>query len=225
MDPRARPGLQAQRPSPDPAPTGALGDLRFRSLVSSDEWGRLPVSVRRRFSKRLGGGATTVYVGEVTACEAGRVGRLLANAARLIGAPLPLVWATPAPSVVTVTEEDARAGQVWTRLYARRGGFPQVIHSAKRFAGPTGLEEHVGGGIGMALRVSVESGALVFRSDHYFVRGLGRRWRLPAWCEPGRLSVVHAELGEGRFSFTLELVHPALGRLIRQHAVFREEAP
>jgi hypothetical protein len=163
-----------------------------------------------------------VYVGEVAAIETSRAGRTLCRVARLIGGPLPLVWG-PAPSVVAVTE-DARGGQIWSRLYARSDGFPQVVHSAKRFQGPTGLEEHVGWGVGMALNVTVEHAALVFRSDHFFWTVLGRRMRLPRWTEPGRLTVTHTELGHGRFAFTLEIVHPALGRLLRQHAVFTEDA-
>jgi hypothetical protein len=39
---------------------------------------------------------------------------------------------------------------------------------------------------------------------------------------PGVLSVIHAELGDGRFSFTLQLVHPRFGLLMRQMAAFRE---
>jgi len=139
---------------------------------------------------------------------------------------LTLGWSEPhgilAMLLVAVTEDMAGGGQVWTRLYARRAGFPQIIHSAKRFAGPTGLEEHVGFGIGMALTVHTVEAALIFRSAGYFVQLLGRRIALPRWLSPGALTVTHGELSDGWFSFTLELVHPRFGALIRQTAVFRE---
>ena len=61
-------------------------------------------------------------------------GFLLAQLARLFGGPLPISRAAGLESVVTVTEDLATGGQVWTRLYARRNGFPQIIHSSKRFA-------------------------------------------------------------------------------------------
>ncbi|RZJ01525.1 MAG: DUF4166 domain-containing protein [Brevundimonas sp.] len=202
-------------------PQGALADLRFRALLPNGDWTELPPAVRARFSKRLNGGATVDYRGEVVTVEANPLGRLLAQAARLIGAPLPLVY-TPGASVVTVTEDAVGQGQVWSRLYVRPDGFPQVIHSAKRFAGPTGLEEHVGGGVGMALTVSVETGALVFRSAFYFATLLGLRIRLPRWSEPGALTIVHRDLGEGRFAFTLALDHPVFGRLLGQNAIFRD---
>lgn len=203
------------------APAGELADLRFRALLSAEAWAALPPAVRRRFSKRLTDGGTATYCGAVGTVAANTAGRLLAEAARLIGGPLPLVF-EPGASVVTVTEDHVGQGQVWTRLYARRTGFPQVIHSAKRFAGPTGLEEYVGSGVGMALTVAVEDEALVFRSAFYFVTVLGLRVRLPPWVEPGRLTIVHRDLGGGAFAFTLALDHPWLGRLIGQDAVFRD---
>jgi hypothetical protein len=49
--------------------------------------------------------------------------------------------------------------------------------------------------------------------------------RLPAWMSPGALAVIHAELADDKFSFTLQLVHPRLGMLIRQMAIFREVEP
>jgi hypothetical protein len=154
-----------------------LGDLRFRALLSALDWDALPPTVRWRFSRRLAGGMTVVYVGRVSE----------------------------------------------TRM--SRAGFPQIIHSAKRFAGPTGLEEYVGYGVGMALTVHIEPGALVFRSAGYFVQLFGRRVAWPAWLSPGYLTVTHGARDDGAFTFTLDLVHPRVGGLIRQTAIFREAAP
>src|SRR5215813_9472447 len=203
-----------------PGSEGELGDLRFRALLSEADWNALPLAIRRRFSKRLAGGKTAIYLGEMLTNEMSRAGWLLAQAARLIGGPLPLVRDQRFPSVVTVTEDVASRGQHWTRLYARRNGFPQIVHSSKRFAGPTGLEEYVGYGVGMALTLHVEPAhvpekwapvfreghaptqqqfALIFRAAHYFIQ-LGRwRLRLPHWLTPGALTVTHAECGDGRF--------------------------
>jgi hypothetical protein len=201
---------------------GGVGDLRFRALIAEEDWAALPDAVRRRFSKRLGDGNAAVYVGKVVETRMSRAGWLLAQALRLIGGPLPTARDAGGPAVVSVTEDRGSGGQFWTRIYPRRRGFPQVIHSCKRFGGPTGIEEHVGCGVGMALRVAVEDRALVFRSGRYFVDFGRRRVVLPAWATPGALTVRHCEeAGEG-FIFTLEIVHPRLGLLIRQVASFRE---
>jgi hypothetical protein len=202
-----------------------LGDLRFRALISDTDWAALPLPVRRRFSKRLAGGRTAVYAGAVVETRMSGAGWCLAQLARLIGGPLPTSRDGNVPAVVTVTEDMATGGQIWTRLYTRRRGFPQVIHSSKRFAGPTGIEEYLGRGFGMALTISVRGGALTFRSDHYFVQVFGRRFTLPAWLSPGIMTVTHAERGDGSFAFDLEVTRQRFGVLIRQSAVFREFVP
>ena len=96
------------------------------------------------------------YRGKVVATELSRAGRLLAFLARAIGSPLPLTDGATGPALVVVTEDARLGGQSWTRIYTRAGRLPQTVHSAKRFRGPTGLEEYVGYGIGMALKVTVE---------------------------------------------------------------------
>jgi len=211
-------------PTPRPDIEPDIRDLRFRALMRETEWASLPAAIRHRFSKRLASGRTVVYAGEVLDTFMSRGGWLLAQAARLFGGPLPTMRCKHVPSVVTVTEDKATRGQIWTRLYARRGKFPQVIHSCKRFGGPTGLEEYVGYGIGMALTVEAREGALIFRSKDYFFEAFGLRVTLPKWLTPGAIYVTHAELPDGKFSFTLQVIHPRLGLLIRQMAIFREVA-
>src|ERR1700755_3503885 len=151
-------------PAPPPTRDTLLDDHRFRALLSGGDSGRLPLAIWRRFSKCSADGKTVVYVGEVVDAELSRLGWWLAQLARVIGGPLPTGDDTGVPAIVTVTEDAASGGQILRRIYAPRNGFPQVIHSAKRFSGPTGLEEYVGFGVAMALRVSVEGQALRFSS-------------------------------------------------------------
>jgi len=211
-------------PAPNPSSDILLDDNRFHALLSDADWGRLPLAIWRRFSKRHADGKTVVYVGEVDVSGFSRIGWWLAQLARLVGGPLPTGSETGVPMIVTVTEDAASGGQIWTRICARKSGFPQVIHSSKRFAGPTGLEEYVGYGISMALRISVEREALVFRSVHYAFQVGPWRYQLPPWLTPGDLTVTHSDLGSGAFRFTLEIVHPRFGRLLRQSAKFLEAA-
>ncbi len=211
------------RPARPIGTTPTLGDLRFRKLLSDDQWASLPEDVRKRFSKRVQGGASAVYVGLIDAVRMNWAGRLLSQALRVIGAPLPISRDVNVPSVVTVTEDVATEGQVWTRLYGNRNGFPQIIHSAKRFSGPTGLEEYIGAGVSIALKTSVEDGVLVFSSDQYFMKIGNWKIRLPGIFFPVKLRVTHEETDADAFLFTLTLSHRLLGELIYQAGHYQEE--
>lgn len=194
----------------------------FRYLLGSEAWGRLPLATRQRFERHIVAGACITYVGEVTECRMNRAGWALAQVARLIGGPLPLSRDTGVPACVSVTEDLAGGGQFWTRQYGRHHAFPQVIFSSKRFAGPTGIEEYLGMGFGIALRLAERDGALLFLSDHYFIKLFGLRLRLPRWLSPGDLAIGHVDCGDGRFAFTLDLAHRYLGKLVHQVGLFAE---
>lgn len=206
-----------------PHPDLPREDHRFSKLLGPKNWVKLPPAIRRRFGKRVHGGGSVAYRGVVTHMQMNWAGRLLAHAARLIGAPLPYdMSCVGKPAVVTVTEDLAGNGQFWIRQYGRASGFPQMIHSSKRFAGPTGLEEYIGFGIGMALNVAVEDEALLFKSDHYFLSIFGRHLRIPRLVAPGALVIGHHDLGNGKFRFSMRLDHKILGHVLSQDAVFED---
>ncbi|HKX92949.1 MAG TPA: DUF4166 domain-containing protein [Sphingomicrobium sp.] len=197
-----------------------LLDLRFRALLGSEAWEGLPAEVRRRFSKRLSGARAAIYRGLVVDMRMSQCGWLLAQLCRLFGAPLPLNPKAGGGALVSVSEDRGGGGQCWTRIYARPDRFPQVIHSAKRFAGPTGLEEYLGCGLGMALLVQPLSDGIAFVSDHYFFQLGRRRVRLPALLAPGVTRVTHRQVAGSSFLFGLEVVHPLAGLLVRQEILF-----
>jgi hypothetical protein len=214
------PSIRPVQPQSDEV---TLRDDRFKKLLGATAWARLPKAIQRRFSKRLLGDASLAYQGRVTQMRMNTFGRALAFALRLIGAPLPFDRTSVGRSaVVTVTEDAATGGQFWIRQYGRAVGFPQMVGSSKRFAGPTGLEEYIGYAIGISIRLESTRTGLYFVSDRCFLKLGQRRLPLPRWACPGRLRVGHEELGDGQFRFTLELAHPMFGELIWQDATFHD---
>jgi hypothetical protein len=203
-------------------PAQALGDLRFHALLGAAAWAELPPATQRRFSKWLVGARTAADAGEVAETRISRAGWLFSQAARLIGTPLPLGRDAFVPATTEVAKDEASGGQLWARVHGRRGCFPHVIRMAKRFAGPTGLEEYLGRGIGIALAVAVENQALCFRSAGCFLELFGRRVALPGWLGLPRLTVSHMDCRDGWFAFVLDLRHPRLGELIHHTVLYAE---
>ena len=216
----AAPALQSGAPCrPQTRP---LGDPRFRALLPAAAWATLPEPVRRRFSHRVAAGESLVYQGVVLETRLSRCGWLLARLARLIGGPLPLENQAGTPSVVVVTEDAEGNGQFWTRQYGRTRDVPQVIHSSKRFTGPTGLEEQVGGGFGLALRLETEPGRLLFVLEHIVLRIFGICLRIPRRLLGLEMMVGHRHIDTDRFEFELSVCHRLLGPLVGQRAEYRD---
>ncbi len=199
-----------------------VADNTFADLLTPAEWHRLPDAIRRRFTHSFSAGSTVCYRGYVVETRLSCLGWLLAQLTRIIGAPLPLNEQTGMATVV-VTDHPGNRGQVWSRLYHRKRGLPQAIHSIKRFTGPTGLEEYLGCGLSMALELRTTELALSFIGRDYFLTLAGLRFKIPDWLSPGRLTVVHSQEHGGHFSFSLQLDHPRFGCLIYQLARFVDE--
>jgi hypothetical protein len=103
-----------------PEKNTGLNDLRFRTLLGKDEWEHLPPETRRRFSKRLAGGKTVVYVGEIDDVNFSPAGRCLVQLARFIGGPLPIAEDVRVPMIVTVTRTSPPAAR-YGHAFARAG--------------------------------------------------------------------------------------------------------
>lgn len=191
--------------------------LDIAALVGPPAWQRLPAAVRRRFAR---GHADTHYAGALD-LHCSRIGRCFACFAAVLGGPLTTLRAAGVPAVVRV-HGDARGGVVWERRLRMRGGGERVVRSTKE-AGPGGaLVERTDGGLAMELDVYEEAGALVFRSRRYFLALGPARLPIPMLLTPGVCRVAHIDEGDGRFRFTLSMVHPWWGTTFRQSGLFTD---
>ena len=215
--------VRPQAADADVAVAERIGDFRFRGLLSPADWAALPQAVRHRFSKRLAGAATAIYTGHVTVCTMSRTGWLLAQALRIIGAPLPL------------------ARQYWTADRRDRHGRPCLgrpeldarLCAQERLPAGHPLDKAVFGfdGARGIHRPRHPNGADAERRERH-ARIHERRifHRLAAGsasaCRAGwrrvKTVVTHRETAGDEFLFTLDLSHPWFGTLIRQEALYSE---
>ncbi len=197
-------------------------DPSFRHLLGELAWRRLAPAVRARFAVKPAPGNEIRYVGAMRVVRRSAAGWVMARLCRLIGTPIAPHGGVDVPVSVVLRLADDSHGIVWERLYRFPGRAPVRCVSVKR-ATAEGLIECVGRGVGMWLALSVENGALHFRSTGYFWRCGRMLLRLPLWLTPGAMHVAHIDLGGGRFRFQIDVHHPLFGETFHQDGVFTRE--
>ena len=193
----------------------------YRTLLGEAAWSALHPDIRDRFSLQHLQDPVT-YEGKMTEVRLSFAGRLLAQLGRLIGTPLATRQGHDIPTRVDVYPDRRRGGIAWDRHYQYPMARHERVISTKRICPQQGLVELIGGGFGMALAVRAEDRAIVFRSHGYFWQLGDFRFRLPSLLSPGETTVQQKALDRGLFEFTLDVVHPWLGRICYQRGIFRE---
>lgn len=193
----------------------------FETLVGPDGWYRLPPDIRRRFTEKPTTTAPIHYRGLMRRVECSKLGWLLAQICRLIRTPFAPATGADVPCAITLRHERG-GGIIWDREYQYPGRKPALVTSTKRNAPDGALCECVGGGFGMRLAVFEAGHQLHFLSLRYFWRIGAWEFTLPRLLTPGTAHVIHADLGGGRFRFTMTIHHPIFGMLFEQDGEFEK---
>ncbi len=209
-------------------PTGfdVIGDVPAHNILKHQlgpEWAKLHPSVQARFEREPEVGETIVYEGAMLEMRRSRMGWLFATLTRPVGNPLTPFAGRDIPMEVALYRKESGDGVYWRRTYFRRGAKPYVVVSSKEESETGEMLEVVGGGFGMKLKVSVHDGDMHFESYRYFWKIFGYRLPLPHWLSPGKAHVIHHDMGQGRFMYTISMVHRQLGETFYQRGVFHKK--
>lgn len=186
------------------------------------EWNCLNPNVQRRFASEPALTEYIIYRGTMETVECSFFGKVFAQLTRLVVNPLTPYEGKNVPLDVILYRKAGLPGVYWQRTYYHAGRAPYTVTSVKGQGSNGCLTESVGAGFGMELSVAAEDGSLVFRSTRY-IWALGRfRVPLPHLLTPGETRVIHQDLGDGTFRFTISMDHRCLGRTFYQTGVFTE---
>lgn len=188
----------------------------------ADDWKLLHPRIQQRFSTEPAIGEQICYRGTMEKVECSFSGKLFAHLTRLIANPLTPYEGENIPIDVVLYRKQGLAGVYWQRTYHHPEKTPYTVTSVKRADRHGNLTECVGAGFGMILKVKTQNGDLHFRSSRYFWEFGKLRIHLPHIMTPGETLVMHEDLGNGYFRFTISMNHIWLGTTFYQTGIFKE---
>ncbi len=162
-----------------------------------------------------------IYQGVMQTVWRSKAGWLFALLTSLIGNPLTSHQGENIPMTVKLTSQKNNAGIKWQRTYGFKKIKQCIVSSVKKeYHGK--MVECVGAGFGMFLNVTAENGALHFRSSRYFCKIFGYCLPIPHLLSPGTTHVIHEDLGNSQFRFSITMKHSLLGKTFYQSGIFHD---
>lgn len=192
----------------------------FQALLGTTAWRSLTAAVRARFDGTHGKLAEKIYVGVMSDVRASRLGLWLAKLCVLVGTPVVPLTGRNVPVFVRLFHVAKCAGIAWERLYRFHDHPTIAVRSTKMLSTEGRLIESLGFGLCMPLKLIEVGGELHFNSQGYCFQWGRLRIPLPRWFPPGTTTVIHRDLGHGRFCFILRTNHPWFGEMFYQKGVF-----
>lgn len=202
-----------------------IHNLRPKNILKNQLgkcWDRLHPNIQKRFAHNLKDDETIIYEGEMLEMRRSFMGWLFAKLTQPIGNPLSSHQGTHVKMEVTLFKKPNRLGTFWQRKYELPNRKPYVVVSSKQENKQGEMMECVGGGFGMKLHVYEEDGSLHFKSYQYFWKFMKFHIPIPEWLSPGATHVIHSDLDDDRFTYTIKMHHKQLGETFYQHGVFQQ---
>jgi Domain of unknown function (DUF4166) len=185
--------------------------------VLGDAWGKLPSVIQRHYQITAPQHSVTV-TGTLSIDYPVWIKPILMFT-RLMGA---LIDVKGDNNQVTVQKWQTDNPDVlyWQRDIFTEKGTHTVFASRMEYQNTGELIEFVGGGFGIRLKLSVENGTLVYRSQtHLFKLG---KWLIPIpdWLALGQALITEKALSNDSFLLDFRIVHPLWGETYRYGGVF-----
>jgi len=184
-------------------------------------WHKLHPNIQKRFNQLPTEDNPIIYKGIMDIVTRSKAGWLFAFLTKIIGNPLAPFNGKDVPMIVSLTTKKNTKGVFWKRTYYFKNKKPFAVTSVKKEENGK-MMECVGAGFGMFLDIYAENSELHFKSNQYFIKIHNYYLKFPSLLCPGTTHVIHADLGNGEFRFTISIDHKFLGNTFYQTGVCHE---
>ena len=191
-------------------------------LVLGDDWDDLGSVIRDHYFLKPKSKNYICVSGEMSEIQHSWAAKLLIPVGLLFGAIVPYKGKC-IPVDVHYNSNPNNSNIYWDRIFKfKRGNFHFKSHM--ELVKKNEVIEFVRFGMGIRLNVTVEKGALIFRSIGYIWRFLGFDIPIPGKWLMGKVYVEERPINDTNFSMKMTLQHPFLGELFTYKGQFKLNA-
>ncbi len=194
--------------------------LSVMQRALGDNWQRLEGIVQRHYEMAPGCSSEMTITGVMDEVFHSYIAKLFLLPARIFGALVPYRGKAIQTVVRNWTTADDPYAMFWHRTLRFPGRPPVEFRSRMEYWHGDEIIEYVRYGLGIRMRMSVEDGALVFKSSAYVWRFAGLPLNIPAWALLGDAKIVERALSDKAFYICFEIVHPLFGRTFGYSGTF-----
>lgn len=178
----------------------------------SDRWDELASIVQRHYDIAPGRSSKIQIRGTMDEVYHSMIAKLFLIPGRLLGALVPYKGKQIPTQVINWTLAENNKAMFWHRTLEFPGKPPLIFASHMEYVGDNEIIEYVRYGVGIRMAMSVEQGALVFKSKGY-VWKLGKRMiPIPAWLILGDATIIEKAETDEQFYINFTMTHPLFGK-------------
>ena len=188
-----------------------------------EDWLRLDEAVRRHYDLTPGREAAVRMQGIMQEVDHSHIAKLYLLPGRIFGALLPYKGENVTASVRNWTTSTDQKAMFWHRVFDFGAGRKAVFASRMEYVGGDEIIEYVRFGLGIRMKLSVENGALKYRSTGYQWDIGAVKLPIPTWLILGDGEITETGISATEFSMSFRMRHPLFGKTFSYSGSFRLE--
>lgn len=178
-----------------------------------EHWNDLAEIVKQHYDITPGEASKMTIKGSMDEVYHSNIAKLFLLPGRIFGALVPYKGKNIPTEVRNWTSEDNHKAMFWYRTLDFPNKPPLIFASRMEHIKDDEIIEYVRYGMGIRMTMSVDEGALIFKSKGYVWKIGGFKISIPTWLILGDAEIIEKAISEDKFYIDFNMIHPLFGRM------------
>ncbi len=185
-----------------------------------ESWEELAEIVKQHYDITPGESSKMTIRGVMDEVYHSKIAKLFLLPGRIFGALVPYKGTDIPTEVRNWTSENNHKAMFWYRTLDFPNKPPLIFASRMEHITDDEIIEYVRYGMGIRMGMSVDDGALIFKSKGYVWKIAGITIPIPTWFILGDAEIIEKEISKNEFYIDFNMIHPLFGRTFSYSGTF-----